>query len=178
MAVFVCLLRGVNVGGNQKLKMAELKELCEQAGLTDVATYLQSGNVVFRSRKKTGVGDLVRKSLRERTGLDVSIILRTPAEMRDVIERNPISGETNPSRLLVVFLGDELSDDAKAMLLRERAGAEQLHFGEREIYTYYPDGAGVSRLANAISDKRLKVPCTARNWNTVVALAEMSGKLE
>jgi uncharacterized protein (DUF1697 family) len=178
MAVYAGLLRGVNVGGNQKLKMAELKSLCEEAGLTDVSTYLQSGNVVFRTRKKTGVAELLRKALHARTGLDVSILLRTPAELREVIARNPVKGEPNPSRLLLVFLSDALSDDAKAMLQRERAGREELHFAPRELYTYYPDGVADSRLANAITDRKLKVACTARNWNTVTALAELAGRLE
>jgi uncharacterized protein (DUF1697 family) len=178
MPVFICFLRGVNVGGNNKIKMADLKALCETAGLSDVSTYLQSGNVVFRSKKKTGVEDLVRKALHARTGIDVAVVLRTPAELRAVIEHNPITDAPNPSRLLVTFLSDVLSVEAKALLERERVEGEQLHFAAREIYAYYPEGAGNSRLANAMTDRKLKVTPTARNWNTVTALAAMGEALE
>jgi uncharacterized protein (DUF1697 family) len=178
MPVFVCFLRGVNVGGNNKIKMADLKSLCEEAGLSDVSTYLQSGNIVFRSKKKTGVEDLVRKALHARTGVDVAVVLRTPAELRAVIEHNPIADAENPSRLLVTFLDGPLSADAKALLERERVEGEILQFAAREIYTYYPDGAGNSRMANAMTDRKLKVTPTGRNWNTVTALAEMAAALE
>ncbi|MEA2489090.1 MAG: hypothetical protein QOH21_882, partial [Acidobacteriota bacterium] len=165
MPVFIGLLRGVNVGGNHKLKMAELKALCESAGLTDVSTYLQSGNVVFRTRAaRAAAAERVKTALRERTGLDVAVVLRTPAELRAVIDANPITGDPNPSRLLVAFLSEEPTAEAKALLERERVADEQLHFAGREIYSYYPEGAGTSRLANAMTDRKLKVTCTARNW--------------
>src|SRR3954465_8007668 len=106
MALFVAFIRGINVGGNKLLPMAELKAACEAAGLTDVRTFLQSGNVMFRSTRKNPAA-LIEKAL----DMDVTVIVRTIDELRKIIARNPFNDEAerDPGRLIVMFLEHEPS---------------------------------------------------------------------
>lgn len=181
MTAFICLLRGVNVGGNKMMKMDALKSLCGSLKLRDAKTYLQSGNVVFRS-DETDRAVLVRRieeGIRKKTGLEVKVILRTADELRKVIAANPRSpDERNPSGLLVAFLSGEISNDAKALLTSLKIPSEELHFGSRELYIYFPEGIANSKLSNALTVKKVGVNVTARNWNTVNALLKMAEELE
>jgi uncharacterized protein (DUF1697 family) len=182
MPAFVCLLRGVNVGGNKMLRMDALKRLCTSLKLNDASTYLQSGNVVFRS-DETDRAVLVRRleeGIRKACALDVRVILRTTAELRNVIAASPLTAEPErkPSALLVAFLNGELTKGAKELLSNLRASSEELHFGNRELYLYFPDGIAGSKLSNALTEKKVGVTVTARNWNTVNALLRMAEDLE
>lgn len=165
MANFVAFIRGINVGGNKMLPMAALKAACESAGLTDVRTFLQSGNVIFKSAKKDPA-PLIRKAL----DLDVKVITRSVDELKKVIARNPFEGDRNPSLLIVMFLEDAPSKDAKAALEAAHKGPEEIHFSGHELFIYYPNGAGRSKLTNAVIERKLGMAGTARNWNTVTKL--------
>ena len=182
MTAFICLLRGVNVGGNKMLKMDALKVLCGSLGLKDAKTYLQSGNVVFRSddADRAGLGRRIEEGIRKKTGLEVKVILRTAGELRKVIAASPLAAapERNPSALLVAFLAGEIAKEAKALLLNLKAESEALHFGSRELYIYLPDGIAGSKLSNSLTEKKLGVNVTARNWNTVNALLGMAEDLD
>ena len=169
MANTVAFIRGINVGGNKMLPMAELKAACESAGLTNVRTFLQSGNVLFDTTKKDPAS-LIRKAL----DLDVKVITRTVDELRKVIDKNPFKGDRNPSLLIVMFLEDTPSKEAKAALQTAHAGPEELHFAGRELFIYYPNGAGRSKLTNAVIERKLGMSGTARNWNTVTKLLAMA----
>jgi uncharacterized protein (DUF1697 family) len=175
---FICLIRGVNVGGNKLLKMDALRALCESiAGITSVKTYLQSGNVVFRSSLDRGVlAKRIEDGIRKATGFEAKVILRTASEMRHVIAANPfkMGPQREPKAFLVAFLGDEIGKDARALLSKLKIDSEELHFGNRELYLYLPDGIAGSKLSNALTEKKLGVNVTARNWNTVNALLELA----
>lgn len=182
MTVFICLLRGVNVGGNKMLKMDALKTLCGSLKLKDAKTYLQSGNVVFRS-DETDRAVLVRRleeGIRKATALDVRVILRTTSEMKKVIAANPfvVAPERNPSGFLVAFLNGDLAKEVKTLLSQLKADSEDLHIGSRELYVYFPNGIATSKLSNALTEKKVGVTVTARNWNTVNALIEIAEDLE
>jgi uncharacterized protein (DUF1697 family) len=181
MPAFICLLRGVNVGGNKMLKMDALKKLCSSLGLKDASTYLQSGNVVFRS-DVTDRAVIVRRleeGLRKACALDVRVILRTTAELKKVIEANPLDpSERNPKGLLVAFLNGEIGKGAKELLSGLKADSEDLHFGNRELFIYFREGIAGSKLSNALTEKKVGVTVTARNWNTVNALLQMAEELE
>src|SRR4051794_12469517 len=169
MASFVAFLRGINVGGNNLIPMAVLKAACESAGLTDVRTYLQSGNVLFSTTRKDPAR-LIEKALE----LDVKVIVRTIDELRAVIAKNPFEGERNPSLLQVMFLDDAPSKSAQAALLAAHAGPEEIHFLGRELFLYYPNGSGRSKLTNALIERKLGVRGSARNWNTVTKLLTLA----
>jgi uncharacterized protein (DUF1697 family) len=174
---FVCLIRGVNVGGNKLLKMDALRALCESIGVTGAKTYLQSGNVVFRSNLDRGVlAKRIEDGIRKATGFEAKVILLTAGELRKVIAANPFTTgpQRDPRALLVAFLGGEIGKDAKALLSKLKIETEELHFGDRELYLYLPAGIADSKLSNALTEKKIGVNVTARNWNTVNALLKMA----
>lgn len=165
MALSVAFIRGINVGGNKLLPMAQLKAACESAGLTDVRTFLQSGNVIFNTTRKDPAA-LIEKAL----DMDVKVIVRTLDELQKVIARNPFKDEAadDPGHLIVVFL--EREPTAKL----EWPGPEVIKPSGRELFIYYPDGQGRSKLTNALIEKKLGMRGTARNWNTVTKLRDLA----
>ena len=170
MQAFIALLRAVNVGGTGKLPMTELKIMCEAAGFTSVRTYIASGNVVFQSAKsESQVKAVLDVGLAAYFGKPVGVLVRTAGEMAAIVAGNPFA-EMPGNRCVAIFLNEPPPSDA----LQHVSGQarEQLRLGLREIYGYYPDGQGESKL---------KVPAakngTARNMNTVAKLAEMAGGL-
>jgi uncharacterized protein (DUF1697 family) len=177
---YICFLRGVNVGGNKLLKMAELKLLFDSLKLRDAKTYLQSGNVVFRS-DETDRAALMRRiedGIRKKSGMEVKIILRTTDELRKVIAANPLPPETrNPSGLVVAFLGGPILDAAKSLLASLKIPSEELHFAKEELYIYFVESMARSKLAAALTEKKLGVNVTARNWNTVNALLKLGEEI-
>ena len=162
MATHVALLRGINVGGHKMVSMAELREKLEDAGFRDVKTLLQSGNVVFTSKKKVS-----EAALEKICGTDV--VVRDASQWNAVIDANPFPAEakSDPGHLLVMFL----KDTARVKL--EWPGPERIHANGRELYLYYPNGAGTSKLTGAWIEKRLGTRGTARNWNTVGKIAAL-----
>ncbi len=181
MPVFIAMLRGVNVGGRQKLTNAMLQQACERAGVTSVRTYLQSGNVVFRTNVRSAdrVATTIRTALTDTAGLSVDVIIRTVAELRHAIGMNPIApADLNTSGLLVVFLGQPISASALAALEKDLAAGELIEGRDRELYAYFPNGIARSKLANSFTERRLGVTCTARNWNTVSALRRLAEDVE
>ena len=176
MTTYICFLRGVNVGGNKLLKMAELKALFDSLKLRDAKTYLQSGNVVFRSEEtdRAVLQRRIEDGIRKKSGMEVKVILRTTDELRKVIAANPFAPEDrNPSGLIVAFLGGAIADPAKALLTSMKIASEELHFGKQELYIYFVESMARSKLASALTEKKLGVNVTARNWNTVNALLKM-----
>ncbi len=170
MSAYVALLRAVNVGGTGKLPMSELKALCEEAGLQDVQTYIASGNVVFRSASgEKAIRPALETRLQEHMGKPVSVIIRTAAEMADVLKRNPFSREPG-NRVAVLFTDAPLSSDAILQVPGQKT--EQLSLGKRELFIFYPDGMGTSRLRLPAEKTS-----TARNINTVAKLTEMAAAL-
>lgn len=161
MSTYIALIRGINVGGHKKLSMADLKSACESLGYGDVRTLLNSGNVIFTAAKKPNPADLEKA-----IGIDVRVILRTPAELKTAIDNNPLKGE--PNRLMVMFL-----EKAPAKKL-EWAGPEQTHLDGRHLYLYYPAGQATTKLTNVFIEKQLGVAGTTRNWNTVTKLLTLT----
>ena len=181
MAVMVCMLRGVNVGGHNKIKMDLLRALCESQKLRDVQTYVQSGNAVFRSTEsKLGrTSQQIESAIETKLGFRPAVILRTTDEMRRVVARSPFAGRRGIeySKLAVIFLVDQPGAEARERLRQLKPDREQLWIDDREIHIYFPDGMGRSKLPAAL-DRALKGVGTGRNWNTVLKLLEMAEKLE
>jgi uncharacterized protein (DUF1697 family) len=181
MTVFIALLRAVNVGGTGKLPMKELKAACEEAGLTEVSTYVVSGNIVFASDKsaaavKTSITDLLRK----RFGLAKNhTLIRTPKDLAKAIARNPFADAAakRPNRLVISFL-DGLPQAGAAAALAAFDGPERVHLDGEHLYIDYAEGIGRSKLTPAFLDRALQVPATGRNWNTANKLLEMARALE
>lgn len=162
----VALLRAVNVGGTGKLQMAELREICEGIGFGDVRTLLASGNVVFTSSlSETEIVDVLGDRLADHMGAPVGVLVRTGEQIRAVLADNPFP-DAPGNRVTATFLPDRPPADT-VETIRHR-GNERVAVGEREIYVWYPDGIGASKL---------KMPAgaagTARNMNTIAKLAGM-----
>lgn len=179
MQTCIALLRGINVGGNKKIRMAELKELCEGLGLRDVQTLLQSGNVVFRSAGSSpeALATQLETAIQARFGFAVRVILRTLEQWRAIIAHHPFS-ETQvaePAKILLACLSAAPSEEAWAALLAGHKGPEIVQRSGAELYIFYTEGMGGSKLDNSVLERRLRVISTGRNWNTVhklLALAE------
>jgi uncharacterized protein (DUF1697 family) len=170
VTAFIALLRAVNVGGTGRLPMGDLKQLCVASGFASVRTYIASGNVVFES---AGSEPEVKARLEERlfacAGKPVGVLVRTAAEMADVLARNPFP-HAAPNRTVAIFLDDAPASDALSNVTGR--DSEDLQLGLREIYVHY--GEGMSR-------SRLSIPAarhgTARNMNTVSKLATLAAEL-
>jgi uncharacterized protein (DUF1697 family) len=167
MASFVALLRAVNVGGTGKLPMSDLKDICEELGFGAVRTYIASGNVVFTSRKsEAAVKAALEKRLEAYAGKPLGVLVRTAAEMAQVLVDNPFPTAA-PNRTVAVFLDRAPPADTLAGVRGQRN--EQIQLGRREIYIHYGDGMAKSKLVIAAAKTG-----TARNMNTVATLARMA----
>jgi uncharacterized protein (DUF1697 family) len=170
VAAFIALLRAVNVGGTGKLPMSELKSMCEALGFAGVRTYIASGNVVFTSRKsEAAVKKALEAALESYAGKPVGVMLRTVVEMQAVLADNPFP-KLAPNRTMAVFLDRAPPADTLAGLRGQKD--EVVRLGRREIYIHYGDGMGQSKLVIPAAKTG-----TARNMNTVAALAKIAAEL-
>ena len=171
------MLRGVNLG-KRRIKMDALRDVYESLGLENPQTYVQSGNVVFRTKER----NLDRVRLRiedaiERTfGFQSDTVLRTTAELRGAIARNPFANRRGiePGKLLVIFLAADPGAEARKKILEIKADPEEMFLVGRELYIYYPNGQARPKLNMAQVYRALKTEWTGRNWNTVTKLLEMA----
>jgi uncharacterized protein (DUF1697 family) len=170
MGAFVALLRAVNVGGTGKLPMSDLKSLCEELGFAAVRTYIASGNVVFTSRKsEAAIKSALEKRLEAYAGKPLGVMLRSAAEMAQVLSDNPFP-KLAPNRTMAIFLDHPPSKDALAAIRGRKD--ELIELGQREIYVHYGDGMAKSKLVIPAAKTG-----TARNMNTVATLTKMAGEL-
>jgi uncharacterized protein (DUF1697 family) len=176
VATYVALLRGINVGGNRIIKMADLRETFVAAGARDVETYIQSGNVVFghAARSATKLAADLEKQLASDAGFPVPVVLRTAAELAGVIAENPFA-KADVDQLHVSFLASALPADALAAVDAKAFTPERFFTAAREVYMLLPGGMGRSKLVGAIMKVKAMAPATARNWRTVMTLSEMAG---
>jgi uncharacterized protein (DUF1697 family) len=170
MTSYVALLRAVNVGGTGKLPMTVLTEICEAAGLSNVRTYIASGNVIFQSHStEAQLRSILEERLRAFAGKSVGVIVRTETEIADTLARNPFT-KAPGNRVMALFVDGTLPADPLDGVTGIKN--EQIQLGRRALFIYYPDG---------MASTRLRIPSekhgTARNMNTVAKLAEMLAAL-
>ena len=176
---YIALLKGINVGGNKMVPMAELRELVAGIGLSEPQTLLQSGNLVFRSRTRPAaqlerlLGDEIEKRLAVRS----EIFVRTAAEWGAIVAGNPFGDEAkrDPGHLLVFLLKDSVKPKSVEALRAAITGREVVRAAGTHAYVVYPDGIGRSKLTHALFEKVLATQATGRNWNTVLKLAALAG---
>jgi uncharacterized protein (DUF1697 family) len=181
MTVVIALLRGVNVGGHNKISMHALRGICVSLKLHQPTTFIQSGNVVFGATERDvpRVAKRIEDAIEKNHTFRPHVILRTAAEMREVIARNPFVKRTglDPAKLVVSFLAEAPATEVREKLLAIKVGPEELKINGRELYIYFPDGMGRSKLPPVL-ERTFKVPATARNWNSVTKLLAMAEALE
>lgn len=167
MESYIAFLRAVNVGGTGKMPMADLKVICQELGFDRVQTYLASGNVVFRSGLSEGeIKTVLNARLQAYAGKPVNTLIRTAIEISDVLRRNPFAGEAG-NRTVALFVDEPLARNVLENVIGRKD--ERMILGVREIFIFYGEG---------MADSRLRIPGaeggTARNMNTVAALAKMA----
>jgi uncharacterized protein (DUF1697 family) len=177
MTRFVSLFRGINVGGHHTVPMDALKDLHESLGLKDVATYIQSGNVVFTS-ERADVAQIQRdieEAFAQKFGFQSKVIIRSASEFKVIIENNPFQNQPIPESKWVVamFLASHPGSTALQDIQKTYTGPEEIHIMGQEAFIYYTEGQGRSKLTNTFLEKKLKTAGTARNWNTVLKLQKM-----
>ncbi len=182
MNSYVALFRGINVGGQHKVKMDELRGLHETLGLHDVKTYIQSGNVVFQGDEGNkedaeGVQRRIAEAFAQKWGFQSEVVVRTRDELYALGERNPFRGQDGRESnwIVVMFLAAVPDSMAEERLRQAYSGPEEYKLLGKELFIYYPEGIGRSKFSNSFIEKKIKVAGTARNWNTVLKLQEMMG---
>lgn len=175
--VHVVLLRGVNMGGHNRLPMQDFRAVLVDAGCAEVRTYIQSGNAVFRAAPALAarLPETLAAALLERFGLRVPVVLRSAAELRAVVAGNPFAREAaEPTRVHVAFLADAPAAARVARLDPERSPPDRFAVRGREVYLHLPNGAARSKLTTDYLDRTLATTSTGRNWRTVLTLLEMA----
>jgi uncharacterized protein (DUF1697 family) len=168
--IYVALLRGINVGGKNKIPMPKLRSLFEDLGHGEVTTLLQSGNVVFQgpSRASGKIIAGIEHGISETFGLEVTVLLRTHLEMKHVIAGNPFrTRDAEFKSLHVMFLATAPAPAVVGKLDPDRSPPDEFQVGGREVYLRYPNGSGRSKLTIDYFERALGTSATARNWNTV-----------
>jgi uncharacterized protein (DUF1697 family) len=183
MPRYVALLRGINLGGRNRVAMADLRRLTEALGHTEVATYINSGNVIFTSPHTDcgALADALERAIAESLAVRPTVVVLSRADLAQVIADNPFPDEPDPRRLHAVFRRLHLAPEAIAAVgeARQRARAkgsrdEAVPVG-RALFLHTPDGLGRSELAAQLSRSGVQADGTARNWATVTRLAAMLG---
>jgi uncharacterized protein (DUF1697 family) len=181
MAVIICMLRGVNLG-KRRMKMEALRALYESLGLRDVQTLVQSGNVVFRSEQKNlaALTKKIETAIEREFGFYSDVVLRSAAELRDTIERNPLAkwASSEPNKFLVWFLVSDPGEEIRKQVRAVKTEPEELRIDGREVYIYFANGMARPKMKWTAIEKILAVRGSGRNWNTVTKLLEMAEKLE
>jgi len=179
MAVYISMLRGINVSGQKKILMPELKALYEGLGFSKVITYIQSGNVIFETQINDplpALSSLIEKAISDGYGFSTPVILRTIEEMQAVIKANPFIKDIGQvtEKLYVTFLDKEPALDSINRINPFDFLPDKFKFYNREIYLDCASGYGTTKLSNTFFENKLKVKATTRNWNTVNELLELA----
>lgn len=173
----IAFLRAVNMAGHNSIKKNELAGLFVKTGYTNPEIYIQSGNVIFRSKENelTAVRK-IEKAITGTLGLNISVMVRTAEELDGLKERNPFLNEKNfdPSRMAVVFLHENPSEEGLKKLESVSYPPDRFELSGREIFLFCPNGFGRSKLTTTFFEKKLGVKGTARNWKTIMAILEMA----
>ena len=179
MTMRIALLRGVNVGGNRKVAMADLKAMVEGLGFTDVKTLLASGNVVFEAgdRDDSELEALLEAEAERRLGLVTRFIVRGPKAWRAMMDANPMpdEAEREPSRFIVNVCRETVAAGQLAAIRALATPGEKVEAFERYAYVFFGDGIADSKAALVFGKPSLGLTATGRNWNTVRKIAELIG---
>ncbi len=173
---YVALLRGINVGGKNKIKMEILREMFETEGFKDVKSYINSGNVIFETRKTDDkkLAAKIEKAIEKEFGLQIKTIVRAISEIEEIVKNNPFDGQfENDKDLHVFFLDEEMPDEKCEILLSNNNENEQFAVRGREIFCLLRVSVLESLIGKDYIAKKLQIPSTARNWRTVNKVLEL-----
>jgi uncharacterized protein (DUF1697 family) len=173
---YVAFLRGINVGGKNKIKMETLREVCSAQGFENVKTYINSGNVIFETSKRDDkkLAAKIEKAIEKEFGLQIRTIVRSIAEIENIVKNNPFDGQfENEKDLHVFFLDEEMPEEKREMLLSNNNESEMFAVRGREVFCLLRVSVLDSLMGKDYIAKKLKIPSTARNWRTVNKILEI-----
>lgn len=178
MNSYVCILRGINVGGKRKMRMADLRQCLENLGFYNVSTYIQSGNVVFDGAKPIQIAELqnkIQQEIQNVFGFDVPVVVRNANEFQSIISNNPFlhKGTTAPEHLHVTFLGQPPSTFQANKLEDMKFPPDEFRLIGQQVYLYCAGKSSDSKLTNQLFERTLQVDATTRNWKTISQLAKL-----
>ncbi|HEU0136991.1 MAG TPA: DUF1697 domain-containing protein [Flavobacterium sp.] len=180
MNTYIALLRGINVSGHKMISMPALREALAELPVSGISTYIQSGNVIFKSElsEKEQLAKLISAKILEKFAYEVPVIVVTPADLVHVLNNNPFPLETlqDGKQPYVNFASSEPAHHDIEILKTIDFGADRFAIIEKAIYVYYADSAGKTKLTTAVLEKKLEIVATARNWKTVNKLLELSSR--
>ncbi|PDZ65281.1 cytoplasmic protein [Bacillus cereus] len=168
MTIYITLLRGINVGGHKIIKMADLKQMFESIELKQVKTYIQSGNIVFKSEENIKfLKERIQSEIKNVFSFDVPVMLRTNDEFINIIKGCPYDADSlvEGESIHVAFLANELSEKEKDQLLMQKNESEDCYIDENVVYLFFKNSIRNSKLMNQF--QKLYTPATVRNWRTV-----------
>lgn len=175
MNKYLSLLRGINVSGQKKILMKDLKTLYEETGFKNVQTYIQSGNVIFETTASKNLITKIEHQIVKKYTFEVSVIIKTAVELEDIIRKNPFAKNKNidPARIYITFLAEHPKAEFISQLNEINYEPEKFIIVEKTIYVYCPNGYGKTVFNNNFIENKLKTIATTRNWKTVNALWRM-----
>ncbi len=174
---FIALLRGINVGGHNKIPMSDLRSLCAEIGWDNVRTYIQSGNLVFPAKKTVKLlEDELEQSVERRFGLEISVIVRRTDDWSAYVERNPFpdAGMKEPNLLMLGLAKAPVKSNAINGLRERAVNGEQLVQTGEALWVHFPEGVARSKLSPALMARLVGSPVTMRNWRTVLKLRDLA----
>jgi uncharacterized protein (DUF1697 family) len=178
MKTFISILRGINVSGQRKIQMTDLKALYEALKFTNVITYIQSGNVIFKSKSASDqkLAKRIEDAIYERYNFNVPVIIRTVEEMEHAISVNPFlkQSKIDIEKLHITFLAEIPEQENVESIRNIDYSPDKFIILDKEVYLYCPNGYGITKLSNNFFEQKLKIKATTRNWRTVNKLFEMA----
>lgn len=173
MQTYIALLRGINVGGHKKLKMADLKLLFEDLGFQNVTTYIQSGNVVFSAKEKDGLAETISKEIENRFGWEVPVLVKTADTIAHILKDCPFE-EAKRAEAYFMLLASQPETELMAAVREISYPNEEFVLTSECVYIYFGNGYGNAKLNNNFFEKKLKVAATTRNYRTLTKLIELA----
>jgi uncharacterized protein (DUF1697 family) len=178
MSIFISMLRGINVGTQKRMSMETLRGIYIDLGLEHVSTYVQSGNVVFESNDQSGLVNRIEAQIEQSCGYITEVFIRQAEELKRILACNPFLNDRNedPNKLHVTFYYRPPSETMLSKLTAPAGTTDEFAVAEMAVYLYCPNGYGKTKLSSSYFERRLGIPVTTRNWNTVNALYKMAVK--
>jgi len=177
MQTYISMLRGINVSGQKKIRMADLKSMYETLGFGNIQTYVQSGNVVFESDEEDleKLRQSIEAQIEKTFGFSVPVLIRSADDFDRIIQEHPFAQEET-NRVLVTFLYERPAQSKRDELSQYEDKVDQFTLGEQEIFLFCPGGYGKTKLSNTFFEKKLELIATTRNWKSVNALYQMANE--
>jgi uncharacterized protein (DUF1697 family) len=180
MKTYIALLRGINVSGHNSIKMADLKQLLAKAGLKNVVTYIQSGNIIFNSfeTNKNLLEELISEKIKGSYNYEIKALVISKTYLDKVFRDNPLVKKSNIDfkKVCVTFLTRKPNEEDILKVFELKTKDEQIIIKNKTAYLYCPNGLGNTKLSNNNIEVKLKVSATSRNWNTITKLVELSNQ--